>query len=119
MEKPTTTLILSLMVTVLLATTHAADTANARKLGGSTATAFSDRGYQFLAINDTGGIGDFGGCGGKRSIRCADGLCCNQFGYCGSETDYCGDGCQPSYGKCGTGGGGGKSIPSPPPPGKP
>ena len=25
---------------------------------------------------------------------CADNLCCSQYGYCGSTSDYCGAGCQ-------------------------
>jgi hypothetical protein len=29
---------------------------------------------------------------------CEDGLCCSQYGMCGSSADYCGDGCQPEYG---------------------
>ncbi|CAL1363700.1 unnamed protein product [Linum trigynum] len=116
MEKPTmtTTLILSLMVTVLLATSYA----NARKLGGSTATSLiTGRGFQFLAVNGTARIGniDTGSCGGKKKISCEDGLCCSQFGYCGSVDEYCGDGCQSSYGECGSPG---VDKSSPPPPEK-
>ncbi|CEL08179.1 WSC domain-containing protein [Aspergillus pseudodeflectus] len=29
------------------------------------------------------------------------GNCCSQFGYCGSSTTHCGDGCQTNYGTCG------------------
>ncbi|TMW80603.1 hypothetical protein EJD97_017871 [Solanum chilense] len=25
---------------------------------------------------------------------CANGLCCSQYGYCGTTPDYCGQGCQ-------------------------
>lgn len=25
---------------------------------------------------------------------CANGLCCSQYGYCGTSADYCGPGCQ-------------------------
>ncbi|KAH0742895.1 hypothetical protein KY290_030888 [Solanum tuberosum] len=25
---------------------------------------------------------------------CANGLCCSQYGYCGTTTAYCGSGCQ-------------------------
>jgi Chitin recognition protein len=36
--------------------------------------------------------------------RCADGLCCSQWGYCGSGDEYCSplQNCQPSYGLCST-----------------
>ncbi|KAM7193950.1 carbohydrate-binding module family 18 protein [Naviculisporaceae sp. PSN 640] len=30
------------------------------------------------------------------------GNCCSKHGFCGSTSDYCGDGCQPSLGTCGT-----------------
>ncbi|MBL1569777.1 hypothetical protein ELC65_28655, partial [Klebsiella pneumoniae] len=29
-----------------------------------------------------------------RGKRCAGGLCCSQYGYCGSTRPYCGVGCQ-------------------------
>lgn len=38
---------------------------------------------------------------------CPGGLCCSKFGWCGSTSDYCGDGCQS---QCGSGGGGVGSI---------
>lgn len=41
---------------------------------------------------------------------CSGGLCCSQYGYCGSTSAYCGAGCQS---QCGGGGG---STPSPSPP---
>ncbi|KAL8975531.1 MAG: hypothetical protein Q9197_000208 [Variospora fuerteventurae] len=28
------------------------------------------------------------------------GSCCSQYGYCGSTADYCGTGCQPTFGTC-------------------
>ncbi|KAK9790389.1 putative Chitin deacetylase [Seiridium cardinale] len=40
-----------------------------------------------------------GNCGS--GFTCADstfGNCCSQHGWCGSTTDYCGDGCQPDFG---------------------
>ncbi|XP_073106012.1 basic endochitinase A isoform X2 [Elaeis guineensis] len=40
---------------------------------------------------------------------CPNGLCCSQYGYCGSTSAYCGDGCQS---QCSGGG----STPSPTPP---
>ncbi|KAB8408222.1 hypothetical protein FH972_024834 [Carpinus fangiana] len=42
---------------------------------------------------------------------CPNGLCCSQFGYCGSSNDYCGTGCQS---QCKTGG---TPTPSPTPSG--
>ncbi|PVH85606.1 carbohydrate esterase family 4 protein [Cadophora sp. DSE1049] len=30
------------------------------------------------------------------------GACCSQYGYCGNTTDYCGAGCQSSFGTCST-----------------
>ena len=39
--------------------------------------------------------------GGK---TCPNNLCCSQYGWCGSTSDYCGNGCQS---QCGGGGGGG------------
>ncbi|CAL1409925.1 unnamed protein product [Linum trigynum] len=111
MEKPTTTtFILSLMVTVLLATTYGAATANARELGSGGFTAY--RG----GFNDTAridGSSTVGSCGGKKAKSCEDDLCCSQYGYCGSEIEYCGDGCQSDYGECGSSGT--SSAPPPPP----
>jgi hypothetical protein len=31
---------------------------------------------------------------------CANGLCCSQWGYCGSTEEYCALGCQPAFGRC-------------------
>ncbi|KAI1503223.1 glycoside hydrolase/deacetylase [Biscogniauxia marginata] len=46
---------------------------------------------------------------GTQGYTCPDSLCCSQYGYCGSTTDYCSTGCQPTFGTCsgGDGGGGG------------
>jgi hypothetical protein len=44
-----------------------------------------------------------GSCGG--SITCQGstfGNCCSQHGWCGSTSDYCGAGCQPAFGSCGS-----------------
>jgi len=35
------------------------------------------------------------------SAPCAGGLCCSQWGYCGTTTDYCGSGCQANCGGSG------------------
>lgn len=32
--------------------------------------------------------------------RCPNNLCCSQWGWCGSSSAYCGQGCQPLYGRC-------------------
>ncbi|CAK9869808.1 unnamed protein product [Sphagnum jensenii] len=46
-------------------------------------------------------------CGSQAAgALCANGLCCSQFGYCGTGSSYCGTGCQS---QCG-------GSPSPPPP---
>lgn len=39
-----------------------------------------------------------GKCGGDSGLGCASGMCCSQYGYCGSSADYCGAGCQ--FGAC-------------------
>jgi len=31
---------------------------------------------------------------------CPNGLCCSQYGYCGSTSDYCSEGCQSEFGRC-------------------
>ncbi|KAI4150270.1 MAG: hypothetical protein LQ340_004180 [Diploschistes diacapsis] len=36
------------------------------------------------------------------SASCATGMCCSQHGYCGAAQTYCGDGCLPAFGACGT-----------------
>ncbi|WVZ78403.1 hypothetical protein U9M48_026116 [Paspalum notatum var. saurae] len=54
-----------------------------------------------------------GQCGSQAGgALCPNGLCCSQWGYCGSTADYCGTGCQS---QCGGGGGGGGSSPPPSP----
>jgi len=37
---------------------------------------------------------------GEGKGRCPDGLCCSQYGYCGSTTAHCTNKCQPKYGIC-------------------
>jgi chitinase len=38
-------------------------------------------------------------CGSQAGgASCADNLCCSQYGYCGTGTDYCGTGCQSQCG---------------------
>ncbi|CAL8990570.1 unnamed protein product [Prunus brigantina] len=44
-----------------------------------------------------------------QNCGCAPGLCCSQYGYCGTGNDYCGQGCQ--QGPC-TDGGGTPTTPS-------
>ena len=39
-----------------------------------------------------------------QNCGCASGLCCSKYGYCGTTSDYCGDGCQ--SGPCTSSGGG-------------
>eukprot|EP00026_Physarum_polycephalum_P021055 Phypoly_transcript_24056.p1 GENE.Phypoly_transcript_24056~~Phypoly_transcript_24056.p1 ORF type:complete len:164 (+),score=13.28 Phypoly_transcript_24056:22-492(+) len=42
-----------------------------------------------------------------QNCGCAPGLCCSQWGYCGTGNDYCGQGCRENCGGGGGGGGGG------------
>ena len=40
-------------------------------------------------------------CGGANGYHCGpgnDGLCCSQYGWCGSSAAYCGTGCQAAFG---------------------
>jgi hypothetical protein len=39
-------------------------------------------------------------CGAGIGYRCPGTNCCSQYGWCGSTSEYCGAGCQKSYGKC-------------------
>lgn len=39
-------------------------------------------------------------CGPGVGKRCSDSLCCSQYGWCGSTSDYCDAGCQLPFGKC-------------------
>ncbi|ORX85804.1 glycoside hydrolase/deacetylase, partial [Anaeromyces robustus] len=42
-----------------------------------------------------------GRCGPKFSNAiCPSGQCCSKYGWCGTESKYCGDGCQIDYGTC-------------------
>jgi len=34
-------------------------------------------------------LGKGGRCGTKTKTRCPDGMCCSQYGYCGTSSDYC------------------------------
>jgi len=38
-------------------------------------------------------------CGPNNGI-CPNGKCCSQYGYCGKTSDYCGTGCQKTFGRC-------------------
>ncbi|ORX83427.1 glycoside hydrolase/deacetylase [Anaeromyces robustus] len=49
------------------------------------------------------GYGTFspnGLCGENNGI-CPNHQCCSKYGYCGSTDDYCGNGCQSEFGRCG------------------
>jgi hypothetical protein len=54
-------------------------------------------------------------CGGSNAYVCPSGQCCSQYGWCGTTTDYCGTGCQSTFGTCtgGTTTGGGTTTPPP------
>ncbi|KAK1763949.1 hypothetical protein QBC33DRAFT_622452 [Phialemonium atrogriseum] len=48
--------------------------------------------------------GSEGVCGGKYTcLGSVYGECCSANGFCGSTTEYCGDGCNPAFGTCGGG----------------
>jgi Chitin recognition protein len=45
-----------------------------------------------------------GACGGSSGFTCLNspyGSCCSEHNWCGSASDYCGDGCQSAFGLCG------------------
>ncbi|KAJ4972816.1 hypothetical protein NE237_005990 [Protea cynaroides] len=57
----------------------------------------------FLITSLVGALGQQ--CGKQADGKlCPGGVCCSQYGYCGSTSDYCGNGCQS---QCSGGGGGG------------
>jgi subtilisin family serine protease len=41
-----------------------------------------------------------GKCGPGYGACAEPGTCCSKYGYCGTSNDYCGHGCQPTYGIC-------------------
>ncbi|EME40724.1 carbohydrate-binding module family 18 protein [Dothistroma septosporum NZE10] len=41
---------------------------------------------------------NLGTCGGSTGFTCGTGFCCSKWGYCGTDSDYCGAGCQ--FGAC-------------------
>jgi hypothetical protein len=54
-------------------------------------------------INSTGNekdIDDITDRCGEEYGKCADGLCCSKFGWCGTTSDHCGIGCQSQFGNC-------------------
>ncbi|KAK3294214.1 carbohydrate-binding module family 18 protein [Chaetomium fimeti] len=51
-----------------------------------------------LVVSPDGSCGQGVTCTGSRY-----GDCCSAHGFCGSTTDYCGDGCQAGFGNCGSG----------------
>jgi len=48
----------------------------------------------------TGVVGPGGACGGAENYVCGTGNCCSQYGYCGTDSQYCGAGCQSAFGLC-------------------
>jgi len=64
--------------------------------------------------NPTGVVSTDGTCGTQGGATCAGssfGTCCSQYGWCGSTTGHCGDGCNAQAGTCT---GGGSTTPNPP-----
>ncbi|OUM63558.1 carbohydrate-binding module family 18 protein [Piromyces sp. E2] len=39
-------------------------------------------------------------CGASVGKRCAKGLCCSKYGWCGKSSDYCDNNCQSEFGDC-------------------
>jgi len=39
-------------------------------------------------------------CGGTTGYTCGGNQCCSQYGWCGTGTAYCGNGCQSLFGRC-------------------
>ncbi|CAJ0753334.1 18639_t:CDS:1, partial [Entrophospora sp. SA101] len=35
------------------------------------------------------------------AVKCLNGFCCSEFGFCGSTAEHCGKGCQSAFGRCG------------------
>jgi hypothetical protein len=73
--------------------------------------------FKFINSNSSSGApGDFfkllpttdGSCGGTTGFSCLgreqDGGCCSKYGWCGYTDEYCGEGCQEGFGKCGNAG---------------
>ena len=50
-------------------------------------------------ISGDGGKDSPCGSNGNKA-KCAKGLCCSKYSYCGSTAEYCGAGCQSKFGKC-------------------
>jgi len=45
-----------------------------------------------------------GNCGSKSiggNVKCLNNFCCSEFGFCGSTSGHCGNGCQTAFGRCG------------------
>eukprot|EP00833_Pecoramyces_ruminatium_P002096 jgi/Orpsp1_1/1176128/evm.model.c7180000056512.1 len=36
-------------------------------------------------------------CGKDNGLSCKPGYCCSKYGYCGTSSKYCDEGCQPKY----------------------
>ena len=53
-------------------------------------------------------VGALFGAAVAQNCGCASGLCCSKYGYCGTGSDYCGDGCQ--SGPCDSSSGSGSSV---------
>jgi len=63
----------------------------------ASASPFSTPTSSPLGVSDLP-VSTNGACGAVAGTRCSSGNCCSQFGFCGSSANYCGTGCQPSYG---------------------
>ena len=59
-----------------------------------------------LSVASAGAPSPDASCGGVNGYTCQGtqwGNCCSQYGWCGSSSVYCGTGCQPGFGTCGSG----------------
>ncbi|KAH8595067.1 hypothetical protein B0O99DRAFT_623107 [Bisporella sp. PMI_857] len=48
----------------------------------------------------TGPVSPDSTCGGANGYVCPSGQCCSQWGWCGVTSEYCGAGCNPTFGIC-------------------
>ncbi|CAN0829568.1 Acidic endochitinase WIN6.2C (Fragment) [Linum grandiflorum] len=102
------------LIIIMIATYIVTDIGATRygaSVGGETRP---DAKYSPLAVKNishaSGGSGDTNGdeqCGRQAPGKhCPGGLCCSQYGYCGTTNAYCGDGCQDGGDNAGGGAGG-------------
>ncbi|KAK7530709.1 uncharacterized protein J3D65DRAFT_133401 [Phyllosticta citribraziliensis] len=71
----------------------------------SSSTTSSKAASSSPVVKDSGNVSKDGSCGGSGKLTCLGsgfGDCCSQYGWCGSGTNYCSNGCQSLFGTCGS-----------------